>query len=206
MLTGRFSLVFFVAFLLHPTASLAQTEGRIGVGVAVIRALPTDDGLETSYGVGLQLSRIPREGFGFVGAFNWFGAEVGGAFAGVGGNVARLNVRPLMGGVGYTFRRGRAALSLSAVTGPALTTLSVKEEFRDRVRVDGDSDKHIVSLATRIGAGATFAVRPRLALTGFAGYMFNRPEFTVQTDAGEFTTPWKADSRVISIGVIYSLF
>jgi hypothetical protein len=201
------SAVVVLAGALLPTPSFAQTEGRIGVGVAVTRTLPAEDGLDTDVGISIQVQRTPRQGFGFTGALSWYGADVEGSFAGVSGTIAHVSVRPLMGGVGYTFSRGRAAVNLSAVLGPSLNRLRIDDAVRDRLSFAGTKfDKNVWSIATRVGVGATYAVRPRLALTGFGGYLFNRPKFRLQTGAGEVRSQWTTDGIVISAGVIYSIF
>jgi hypothetical protein len=46
-----------------------------------------------------------------------------------------------------------------------------------------------------------------VALTGFAGYMINRPTITYRDPAGqEVNDRWKADATVLSVGLVYSLF
>ena len=62
-------------------------------------------------------------------------------------------------------------------------------------------------MAVRPGVGITWTVAPRAAILGFAGYMINRPDVLYRNGAGqEFRDQWKADSVVLSIGAVYSLF
>ena len=59
----------------------------------------------------------------------------------------------------------------------------------------------------RPGVGVTWTVAPRVAVVGFGGYMFNRPDTVYRDRFGtEFRNQWKADSLVLSVGVVYSLF
>ena len=53
----------------------------------------------------------------------------------------------------------------------------------------------------------TWTVRPRVAIVGFGGYLLNRPDVLYRSAAGvEFRDRWKADSVVLSVGAVYSLF
>ena len=195
-----------LVLLASPSSSFAQTEGRVGVGIAVTRLLPADDALDTTNGVGIQVRLAPKDGFGFTGGFNWFGADVNGSSIGFDEHLGRVTIRGLLGGVGYTVSRGRAALTLTAMAGPTLNTLRLADGVKDRVVVGDDDEEQKFTLSGRIGAGVTYTVAPRIALTGFGGYMINRPKFTFQVDGTEIPTRWKTDGVILSVGAIVSLF
>ena len=45
------------------------------------------------------------------------------------------------------------------------------------------------------------------AIIGFGGYMINRPDVIYRDGLGqEYRNRWKADSVVLSVGAVYSLF
>ena len=53
----------------------------------------------------------------------------------------------------------------------------------------------------------TWTLAPRVALVGFAGYFINRPDVVYRDRNGsEFRNRWKADSVVLSVGMVYSIF
>ena len=195
-----------VCLLAWAAPASAQTEGRVGVGVTVTRVLPREDALDTTTGIGIQVRLAPQEGFGFAGGFNWFAADVNGSSIGFDQQIGRMAIRGVMGGVGHTSRWGRTALTLSAMAGPMLNTLRLEDAVEDRVQVGGSDVEHKFTLGGRIGAGVTYTVAPRVALTGFGGYMVNRPKFTFQVDGTEVPTRWKTDSVVLSVGAIVSVF
>jgi hypothetical protein len=41
---------------------------------------------------------------------------------------------------------------------------------------------------------------------GFGGYMVNRPDVVYRDATRQLTNRWKADSIVLSVGAVYSLF
>ncbi len=182
---------------------LAQTEGRISVGGSVTHNSTTDDAVDSATGVGLLVRLNPRPGWGAAGAFNWFRANLQNPDNG-GGEFARMQIRPLMGGVAYTLKSGRLLTSLSVVTGPSFNSSRFRDAYQYRSVESIDADN---SWAVRPGVGITWTVRPRVAIVGFGGYMLNRPGIVYRNRAGaEIRDRWKADAVVLSVGAVYSLF
>ncbi len=188
--------------------AIAQTEGRVGVGASVTLVSPIDDDVDRAIGVGPLVRLNPKRGWGPAGALNWFRTDLSNPDAS-GPAVARLRVRPLMGGIAYTIGPDRALTSFSVVAGPSFNSIEVKDEFLDSlpdgVRVPAVDVN--TSFAIRPGVGVTLTVAPRVAVVGFGGYLINRPKVTFRDQFGqEFRDRWKADAFVLSAGVVYSLF
>jgi hypothetical protein len=192
-----FVLLWFAA------PAYAQREGKFSVGVAATAVKPTDDDVHSTVGVGLTLARVPKSGWAFTGALNWFESDLNGSFLGLDGTIGSLRVRPLMGGVSYTVMQGRLATSFSIVGGPSFNRMRIDDDMTSRVNAADEKD---ISLAVRPGVNLSYAVQPRVAITGFGGYLIDRPKFTFRTGAGETRNAWKADAVVISGGVAISLF
>ena len=202
-LTSAASLALLLAA--WPSVSYAQTEGRVSVGGSVTVNHTPDDDVATSVGIGPLVRLNPKKGWGPAGAFNWFRADLQNP-AGGDDDFARLRIRPLMGGVAYTIGNQPTLVSFSIVAGPSFNSADFDDDFRDSqagtLAIDAEN-----SFAVRPGVGVTHTLKPRLALVGFAGYLINRPDVTYRDTAGqEFTDRWKADSIVLSVGVVYSLF
>jgi hypothetical protein len=199
---GQLAIVVAV-FIASECAAFAQTEGRISVGASVTVNNTTDADVASTVAVGPLVRLNPRKGWGLAGGFNWFRADLrepGGAE----GDFARLRVRPLMAGVSYTVGSGAMLASFSIVGGPSFN----KAEFQ-RAYIPGSSESIDAnnSFAVRPGVAVTWTLAPRWALVGFGGYFINRPEVVYHDRAGqEFRDRWKADSLVVSAGVVYSLF
>jgi hypothetical protein len=190
-----------------PGLSFAQTEGRVSVGASVTFVKPTDDGVNSAVGVGPLVRLNPRRGWGPAGAFNWFRADLDNP-SGAGGDFARLRVRPLMAGVAYTVGRDTLLTSFSIVAGPSFNKVDFERSFIEGLPTTSAPSIDVEnSLAIRPGVNVTITVAPRVAIVGFGGYLINRPDTVYRDQVGnEFRNRWKADSVVVSAGVVYSLF
>jgi hypothetical protein len=188
-----------------PGSASAQTEGRIGVGGTVTFVSPTDDGVASTVSVGPLIRLNPRKGFGLAAGLNWFRADLEDP-AGSGAPFARLRVRPLMAGVGYTMGSDKTLMTFSIVAGPSWNAIDFEEEF---LRTQSGTPAIDVenSLVVRPGVSLSYSVAPRVGIGAFVGYMFNRPDLTYRNGAGqEFQNTWHADSVVLGAAMVYSLF
>lgn len=197
-----------VAWLGSVVAARAQTEGKISVGGSVTVVSPTDDQVDRAIGVGPLVRLNPKRGWGPAGALNWFRADLGNP-DGSGPAVARLRIRPLMGGIAYTVGPDHALTSFSIVAGPSFNSIQLRDEFLDSLPIGLQTPTADVktSFAVRPGIGLTFTVAPRVAVVGFGGYLINRPKVTFRDQFGlEHRDRWKVDAFVLSVGLVYSLF
>ncbi len=108
-----------------------------------------------------------------------------------------------MGGVGYGFNRGRLWTSISVVGGPAFNRIRLNDSARDDFQI---VKSQRITACVRPGASVTYNVAPRVGLTAFAGYMFNRPHYTLRTSAGDIKTRWSTDAAILSAGIVFSPF
>lgn len=179
----------------------------MSVGGTVSRVFPTDRDVRPTTTFGPLVRLNPRRGWGPAGGFGWFRADIDDP--GGGGDLARMRVRPIMAGVSYTVGPDKVLTSFSVVAGPSFNRIEFTDEFLDRVAglaappaVDIET-----SFAVRPGVNVTVTVGPRVAIVGFGGYTFNRPDVVYRDPTGtEFRNHWKADAAVISIAAVYSLF
>jgi hypothetical protein len=198
---ARVTCALAMALVVHGTANhaFAQSRGRVGVGVGATTVRPRAPELRPTSFPNLIVRLSPGKGWGPAGALDWFNADLGASFEGVG----RVEVRPLMGGVGYGFNKGRVWTSLSVVGGPAINRIRLNDSARDEFEI---VKSQRITLAVRPGASITYDIAPRVGLTAFAGYLFNRPHYTLRTGAGDIKTTWTTDAAIFSVGVVYSLF
>jgi Outer membrane protein beta-barrel domain len=185
----------------------AQTEGKVSVGGSITYVKPTDSEVQSLVGGGPLVRLNPRKGWGIAAGLSWFRANLDNP-AGGDEPFARLRVRPLMAGVSYTVGNQPTLVSFSIVAGPSFNSLDFRDDFLDTLppgpqpSLDAEN-----SFAVRPGVGLTYTVAPRVAIIGFAGYMINRPNVTYTDVTGqEFRNRWKADSILLSVGAVYSLF
>jgi hypothetical protein len=185
----------------------AQTEGKVSVGGSITYVKPTDSEVQSLVGGGPLVRLNPRKGWGFAGGLSWFRANLDNPGGGD-EPFARLRVRPLMAGVAYTVGNQPTLVSFSIVAGPSFNSLDFRDSFLASLppgpqpSLDAEN-----SFAVRPGVGLTYTVAARVAIIGFAGYMINRPNVTYTDVTGqEFRNRWKADSILLSVGAVYSLF
>ena len=197
--------VVFISLLFASPAS-AQGEGRWGVGVAVAKVKTTASELESKVSVAPVVGALPREGWGFAFAFNWFSADVNGSVVGETEQFGRVATRPVMLGMAYTVARGRLFFSPSVVAGPSVNTLKLEDRWDGIYDIEGSGFEEkigTISLAARGGVNVTYALARHWALSGFGGYLVNRPEFTIATPAGSTEVKWKGDGFVASGGILF---
>jgi hypothetical protein len=199
----RLSILIAAALVCATTTTIAQTEGRVSVGVSTTHNATTDGGVRSATTAGPLVRLNPHKGWGPAGAFNWFRADLEDP-AGGAGDFARVRVRPLMGGVSYTVASGPVMTSFSIVGGPSFNKAEFKQLY---MAAPGESITAGDSLAIRPGVGVTWTVAPRVAIVGFAGYLINRPGVVYRNRFDqEFRDRWTADAVVLSVGAVYSLF
>ena len=117
-------------------------------------------------------------------------------------------MRPLLGGVAYTVGNQPLLYSFGVVAGPSFNRIRLEDSFRRRLPAGATAlVGSSTSFAVRPAAVITWSVRPRVGIIGTAGYMFNRPDLLYRDVSGrEFRNRWKADSIVLSVGAVYSIF
>ena len=199
--------VLGILMLAAAVPAAAQTEGRVSVGGSVTFYKPTDEDVKSVVGVGPLVRLNPRKGWGPAGALNWFTADLDNP-SGASGAFARLRVRHLMGGVSYTIGEQPVLVSFSIVAGPSFNKLTLEDDFLAGLPPGPAPEVDVeTSIAVRPGVGLTFTVAPRVAIVGFGGYLINRPDIVYRDqNRQEFRNRWKADSVVLSVGAVYSIF
>jgi hypothetical protein len=197
----RTAILAAVVFVCAVMPAQAQTEGWLNVGASVTFIQPTDSDVESTVSVGPLVRLTARKGWGIAAALNWVGADLKNP-SGAGGPFARLRVRPLMAGVAYSIQRGPLLTSFSVVAGPSFNRVDFDKDFAS----GGQSIDVENSVAVRPGVGLTWTVAPRVAIVGFGGYMWNRPDTTYFDGTGALRNRWHADAFALSAGVVYSLF
>jgi hypothetical protein len=201
-----FVLVLLVFSAAMP--AMAQTKGKVSVGVTVTYAQPTDEEVQSVVSVGPLVRLNPKKGWGPAGGFSWMNADLDNP-NGASGPFARFQVRPVMAGVAYTVGEQPFLVSFSIVAGPSFNKIKFEGDYINTLpasvaRPDVDVN---TSFAVRPGVGLTYTVAPRVALIGFGGYIVNRPDVTYRDTSGqEFRNRWKADAFLVSGGVVFSLF
>ena len=202
------ALTIAALLLTFAVPAAAQTKGRVSVGGTVTYVKPTDSEVGPLVGFGGLVRLNPKKGWGVAGGLELVPRRRGRTRV-TGQTFAKLRVRPLMGGVAYTIGEQPVLISFSVVAGPSFDDLDFDEDFLNRLppgpRVPELDAKN--SFAVRSGVGVTWTVASRVAIIGFGGYSFNRPDLIYRSaDGPEYRNQWKADAILLSVGAGYSLF
>jgi hypothetical protein len=192
--------------LISAVPAAAQTKGRISVGGAVTFVQPTDSEVGSLVGIGGIVRLNPKKGWGVAAGLSWFRADIDNPATG--GPFAKLRVRPVMGGVSYTIGEQPVLVSFSIVAGPSFNDLDFDDDFLNTLPAGTRPELDIKnSFGVRPGVGVTWTVAERVAIIGFAGYSYNRPDIVYRDGFGqEYRNQWKADAILLSVGAVYSLF
>ena len=158
--------------------------------------------LDARVSVGPLVRLGSGRGFGPALALNWFQTTVASAPIGSELLSSRIYVRPVMGGVSYTWASNRLSISPSVVGGVAFNSLTVPTE--------GDGNRIAVevgnSLIWRPGVSVWFDVNRRAALNLSAGYMMTRLRLTFLEDRRLVTNNVPGDTTIVQVGVAYKIF
>lgn len=169
--------------MVRPAAGPEETgppflKGRFLIGANVGRALtPAGDLGSGAWRVMPFFRFTPRHGgwgpsFGFTGLRTDLMAPVDGRSIPVG----TVRIRPVMGGIGYSIRRGPTITSFSMVGGYAFSSARVDHPLPVGTTIDVHMKNAWV---VRPHVGVTVAATRRFAIVGSLGYVMTNPTITV---------------------------
>jgi hypothetical protein len=200
-----------IALVSWPVVAHGQTDNRLAVGGSITTRIAGSSAAAASSAVGFEL-RIDHEtdGWGWAYSFfGWFDTDIQQPPAVSSSDLGRLRVRPLMLGYGYTKIRGRAAITADVVGGYSLNSFYLDSSTIADYQRRRASDIH--GEATN-----TFVVKPELAvwydlnrrigLRVNGGYLLARPSVTIVSTLGRDARSIRADTFLITIGAVYSIF
>jgi hypothetical protein len=201
-----------LALTIHVPEACAQVDNRLAVGMSVTSRIASSSSAAGTADVGFEL-RLghQRPGWGpETSFFSWFDTDVQQSVAGRQSELGQLRIRPIMAGYGYTWNRGRTTLTADVVGGFAFNSFDLSEASATELRA------RLGTSSLRTSASNTFVVKPeaqiwydlneRFGVKVNGGYLVTRPSVTITSPLGDDTRPVRADSFLITIGLVYSLF
>lgn len=176
---------------------------RVGVGGSVGGIFPIDDDVKVGRAFGFNFGLAPEHGLGLTMGFGWYTADL--TLSGVSGDaeVGDLRVRPLMGGVGYTWVKGKVATGVSINAGVSFNSIRLDDQYRTffgpgaEVRADASN-----SFAARPQFRVEYAVARKLGVYTSVGYFFTEFDNVIETPRGRFENEWDASSFNIFVGAM----
>ena len=208
---NRLILLGLLAATFHAGEARAQTDNRLALGISVTSRLAGSETAGSSSDVGFEW-RLghQKEAWGWqTSLFNWFNSDVTQqTTVSRPADLGPLRIRPIMVGYGYTWVRGRAAVTTDLLGGFAFNSLHLDPAAAAAYAQLGATD--ISAEATN-----TFAVKPevqvwydfnrRIGLKISGGYLITRPSVTIKSSLGSDKWSVRADSFLITFGVVYSI-
>jgi hypothetical protein len=208
---NRLILLGLLAATFYAGEARAQTDNRLALGMSVTSRLAGSETAGSSADVNFEW-RLGHEkqAWGWqVTLFNWFDSDVEQRTTpSRPTELGQLRIRPMMVGYGYTWIRGRAAITTDVVGGIAFNSLHIDRAAAMEYERLGATD---VSLE----ATNTFAAKPevqvwydlnrRIGLKINGGYLIARPTVTIKSSLGSDKWSVRADAFLLTFGVVYSI-
>jgi hypothetical protein len=201
----------FLAAMLWPASLSAQTDNRLGVGASVTTRVAGSSSTTSSSDVGFDV-RLGHEhdGWGWAYSFfSWFDTDLEGRPSVSRDSLGRLRMRPFMAGYGHTWTRGRYSITADLLGGFSFNSFDLDPSARTEYLVRGASD-------IDAGASNTFVMKPevqvwydvspKFGVKISGGYLVSRPTVSIKSTLGEDARPVKADTILITVGIVYSIF
>jgi hypothetical protein len=189
-----------------PTSAAAQVGDllkRVGVGMSAGPVIPVDDEVDVGLGWGFTFALTPKPGWGWAGNLAWFTGDLLLKTSSGDQDVGSVQVRPLLGGVGYTWMKGRMATSATLTAGVSFNSADIDDRYRDifgpGTRVELEMDN---SFAVRPSVEVEYAIIPKVAVTGTAAFFFTKIDSRLVTPAATYDDQWNASSFLLSAGVL----
>jgi hypothetical protein len=174
--------------------------GLLAVGVSVAWSNPNSSSLQDRLSLGPLFKLGSAAGFGPAIGFDWYQAELAAAAE---ATDTRIRVKPVMGGVAFTWRGNRVSLSPSVVAGYAFNSLSVGGTGVVTATVPVDVGN---SFAWRVGTSAWFDVTRRVAMNVSAGRLMTGLRITVLEDGHLVRRNARGDTVILRAGLAYRIF
>jgi hypothetical protein len=189
-----------------------QTDSRLAVGGSITAraASSSEAGGSASVGFEWRLG-YATPGWGWQNSiFSWFDTGVQGTIGPGAIELGNLRVRPIMVGYGYTWVRGRTAITGDLVGGYTLNSFELDpaalQEYARRRGATGIEAEGTNAFALKPEIQVWYDINSRFGLKLNGGYLIARPSVVITSSLGEDVRPVRADTFLITVGLVYSLF
>jgi hypothetical protein len=184
-----------------PPADSPQADsppGLIAVGASVGWSVPASASFSNRISLGPLIKLGSPTGFGPAIGFDWYRTEL----TTDGTAEVRVRVKPIMGGVGYTWRLDRLSVSSSIVGGYAFNSLTIRGTGNATTVPIGVGN----SFAWRVGASVWYDVSRRVAMNISGGRVTTGLRVTVLQDERLDRRDTTGNATILHAGLAYRLF
>ena len=174
---------------------------RFGVAVSVVRVHPADSDVHPVVDVAGSGGFLPDHGWGPAFGLSWFTTDVSSG----GLKLGELKTRPVLGGVGYTWVRGRLATKASLTAGVVFSSATLDEALLAQISGPASLDVRN-SFAVRPAVSLEYALFRKLALKGTLSVLATRPSVVLTTPQGQTRGTWNASNGALQGGIVFYPF
>jgi hypothetical protein len=199
-----------VLAVLSSRTAAAQMDNRLAVGGSVTSPIAGSSTTAASSAIGFEL-RLghEEEQWGWASSFfSWYDMDLEAAATLRAGAPGQLRVRPVLAGYGYTWIRGRAAITANVLGGLAFNSFhldpSALTEYQRRGATSIDTEA-TNALAIKPEVQLWYDLSSRFGLKISGGYLISRPTVTVTSTLGRDSRDVRADTILITVGIVYSI-
>jgi hypothetical protein len=208
------SLVLFAAIAVAPGAH-AQTDSRFAIGGNFLIGASDHESTEDRAHANFYPEVLWRfgdiqPGWGPHWGLYWYAVDIDRPIGGTSTMLGKVHIRPIMAGYGYTWLRGRNAISANALAGYAFATMKLDDDasaaYQSRLGVQ----------VTDSSASNPFVFRPEIdfwhdinnlfGVNVNVGYIIARPDVRIATTTGIDKRTARADQFQVRVGLVYSIF
>lgn len=195
--------------VMAPTGALAQPQvPRFALGIAAGVVAPSEQDASAKIGAG-PLFRFGEDerGWGPAIGLGWFSSVLDGTVGLANGEYARITVRPIMAGVGYTWHQGRWSYEAALTAGYSFNSVEALDASRfafpgsASVQVDISN-----AVAVRPRVRAWYDVNDRVSWMVGTGVTLTNPELTLRSGSSTLTKDLGALAWQIEAGVAFRVF
>jgi hypothetical protein len=203
---------FLVAvLLLAPLPARAQSSAAVSFGLSFTEKQTVNGEVDNDSGPGVQLRLRSRSGLGPTIGFNWLSSAARTTIGGQPAPLGRVSVRPLMGGVAYTWRRDRAISPVVSLQGGyAFTSIratgDAKRAYAARLGARDVGLHTSNALAWCASASLWVDLGPRFGLLTSVGYLGVRPSVITRSSLGTTRERIDMSAVVTTVSLVYSVF
>jgi hypothetical protein len=186
-----------------PNREMAELESGpslFAAGATVGWSLTVSDQLERGIAIGPLVRFGVPHGLGPTIGFDWFRADI----ESVEGlpPITRVNIRPIMAGIGYTRRTGSLSVTPSIVAGYAFNSLTITDTgIAENLPVEVSN-----SFVWRVGLSAWFDTSRRTAVNLSAGYLMTGLGLTVLDGQRLTRREASGNTAIVHAGLAYRIF
>jgi hypothetical protein len=206
-----FTAALSAAGMLWASAAGAQTDNRFAIGGGVTTRVAGSSGASSSVsgGIDIRLGHDTEHWGWAYSFFSWFDTNLVATPTIQSELLGRLRMRPVMIGYGYKWPRGRYTITADTLAGYAFNSFDLDASARGAYALKGAaniSSDVSNSFAVKPEVEVWYDVSPRIGLKLSGGYLISRPTITVTSTLGRDTRPIRADTVLITISAVYSIF